>query len=369
MRGQYSILVLLLSVVLLITGYLVSCKENEIKEAGFPSANTNIITLTQESLELINPRTEKVGLRSMPIGFTSSGRVGFNEKKLVHITSRVSGWVEKVYVFAGDEINSGDTLVSIYSPEFLSAQAEFIQAEERLKSTPMSDSIEYHMALALYQSAKAKVLLFGATEGEAQLLANTHQPNSHLVIRSPLSGTVIESNIIAGNVIEKGANLFRLSDLSSLWITAYVYEKDIGLVKKGQEVEVISSAPQKSFLGRVEAINEVLDETTRTFKVRITVDNSNGLLKPEMFCQCQFKAQSSEKLLTVPLSAVQTIEGEKYVFLPQAENSFEKRAIKTGRELGNYVQVLEGLKPGEEVVTEGSFVLKSELLKAQFGEE
>jgi Cu(I)/Ag(I) efflux system membrane fusion protein len=370
MRGQYSILVLLLSVVLLITGYLVSCKENEIKEAEFPSTNTNIITLTQESLELINPRIEKVPLRSMPIGFTSSGRVGFNEKKLVHITSKVSGWVEKVYSFIGDRVLKGDTLVTIYSPEYLSAQSEFIQAEERLKSVSRTDSVEYKTAFALFNSAKAKLLLLGASETEAKDLSDNHQPKSPLAIRSPLSGTVIESSVITGSVVSKEDNLFEVSDLSSLWIMANVYERDITLVKKGQVVEItISAIPEKTFSGTVEAINDVLDETTRTFKVRIGVDNTGGLLKPKMFCQCQFKAQFSEKLLAVPLSAVQTMEGEKYVFLPKGEGSFEKRAIKTGRELGNYLEVLEGLEPGEEVVTEGSFTLKSELLKAEFGEE
>jgi Cu(I)/Ag(I) efflux system membrane fusion protein len=349
---------------------MLSCKKaEELKEKDSP-ANSGIITLTEESLKLIDLRIEEVGYKSIPIEFSASGGVGFNEKRLVHITSRVSGWVEKVYVFEGDKVDTGDSLVSIYSPEFLSAQAEFIQAEERLKKISESDSIEYHTALALYQSAKVKLLLLGATEKDAQTLEDTHHPSSHLIIKSPLAGTIIESNVVVGNVVEKGANLFRVSDLSSLWVTANVYEKDIRLVKRGQKVQVkVSSFPDKIFPGTVEAINDVLDETTRTFKVRIEVDNRSGDLRPEMFCECVFKGELRRELLAIPISSVQTMGEEKVIFVPQGQNSFEKRVVKTGEEIGDYVEILEGLKVREKFVNEGSFILKSELLKSEFGEE
>ena len=369
MKIPYQKIIIFLSLILILAWSL-SCKKSETQMEEEPPANTDVLTLKKESLELINLKTEEVSFKSIPLQFSCSGIVGFNEKRLVHITSRVSGWVEKVYKFGGDKVKASDSLVSIYSPEFLSAQGEFIQAEERLKSIPKTDSIEYRTASALYQSAKAKLLLLGATETETNLLEDTHQPAPRLIIKSPLNGTVVESNVITGNTIEKGANLFRLSDLSSLWITANVYEKDISKVQRGQRVQIkVSSFPNKTFSGTVEAINDILDETTRTFKVRIAVDNSSGELKPEMFCECIFKAQIGTKILAIPLAAVQSIEGEKIVFVPKSQDSFEKRTVKTGQEIGEYVEILEGLKPGEEIVTDGSFVLKSELLKAEFGEE
>lgn len=370
MKSIYSKSQILTIVLIVLLGSLSACKKTETLPEETVAETSDVLTLKEEALQSLNLKTEKVNLKSIPIEFSASGEFGFNEKKLVHITSKVSGWVEKVYTFIGDRAQKGDTLVTIYSTEFLSAQSEFIQAEERLKSVPKADSAEYKTASALFNSAKTKLLLLGASESETENLADNHQPKSHLAIRSPLFGTVIESNVITGNTVNKGDNLFSVSDLSSLWVIANVYERDIALVKRGQMVEIrVSALPEQVFYGSVEAINDVLDETTRTFKVRIAIDNISNLLKPQMFCQCQFKAQSSERLLAIPLSAVQNIEGEKYVFIPQGETSFEKRAIITGRELGNYVQVLEGLKPGEEVVTEGSFILKSELLKATFGEE
>jgi len=364
-----KIRILILGIISLIV-IMLSCKKaEELKEEDSP-ANSGIITLTEESLKLIDLKIEEVGYKTIPIELSASGKVGFNEKRLVHITSRVSGWVEKVYVFEGDKVGVGDSLVSIYSPEFLSAQAEFIQAEERLKKIFESDSIEYHTALTLYQSAKVKLLLLGATEKDVQTLEGTHHPSSHLIIKSPLAGTIIGSNVVVGNVVEKGTNLFRVSDLSSLWVTANVYEKDIRLVKRGQKVQVrVSSFPDKIFPGTVEAINDVLDETTRTFKVRIEVDNRSGDLRPEMFCECVFKGELRKELLIIPISAVQTVGEEKVVFVHLSQTSFEKRVIKTGDEIGDQVEVLEGLKVGEKLVTEGSFTLKSELLKSELGEE
>ena len=354
----------------LLLGLSVSCKKTETEEHQESEGTPDIITLTEKSSELLNLKTEKVALRSIPIQFTASGRIGFNEKKLVHITSRVSGWVEKVYAFAGDKVRAGDTLVSIYSPDFLSAQGEFIQAEERLKSIPQSDSVELHTATALYQSAKAKLLLLNATKREVDELEDTHQPSSHLVIRSPLSGTVLESNVISGNVVQKGDNFFQLSDLSSLWITASVYEKDISLVRLGQRVTINTSAISgKNYQGSVEAISDVLDETTRTFKVRVLVDNKTGELKPEMFCEVIFESTLQNKLLAIPEIAVQSLGEEQVVFTLSGENTFTKKSVKLGRHLGGFVEILGGLEPGEEIVTEGSYTLKSELMKGQMGEE
>ena len=360
----------LFALIILLLGLLVSCSKKEAGEKETSPANSDMLTLKEESLKLIDLKTEKVSLKSIPVEFSASGVIGFNEKRLVHITSRVSGWVDKVYKFVGDKVRMGDSLVSIHSPEFLSAQGEFIQAEERLKSIPKTDSIDYRTASSLYQSAKAKLILLGITEIETKLLEDTHQPAPRLVIKSPLNGSIIESNMIAGNTVEKGANLFRLSDLSSLWVTANVYEKDISKIQRGQRVQIkVSSFPNKIFPGTVEAVNDVLDETTRTFKVRILVDNTSGDLKPEMFCECLFRGEISKKMLAIPSSALQNIEGENIVFVAQGSNSFEKRLVKTGPELSSYVEILEGLKVGEEVVTEGSFVLKSELLKGEMGEE
>jgi len=369
-KSRYLRFLICSTILILLLGLSVSCKKTETEEHQEPEGTPNIITLKVESLELFNLKTEKVALRLIPIQFTASGRIGFNEKKLVHITSRVSGWVEKVYAFVGDKVRAGDTLVSIYSPEFLSAQGEFIQAEERLESIPQSDSVELHTATALYQSAKAKLLLLGTNEVEIGKLADTHQPVSQLTIRSPLSGTVLESNVISGNAVQKGDNFFQLSDLSSLWITANVYEKDISLVRLGQRVTINTSAVSgKNYQGAVEAISDVLDETTRTCKVRVVVDNKTGELKPEMFCEVIFESTMQNKLLAIPEIAVQSLGEEQVVFTPTGKSTFTKKSVKLGRHLGSFVEILGGLEPGEEIVTEGSYTLKSELMKGQLGEE
>ncbi len=350
--------------------WIVGCGKIEAPEEATVGNNPGLVTLDEEGIKLAGIKTEKVFLRSIPVEFSSSGKVGFNEKKLVHITARTSGWVEKVYAFVGDRIKAGDSLASLHGPEFLSSQSEFIQAEERLKSVSPSDSAEYRTAQALYNSARSRLLLFGASEKELVELEQTHRPVEHLVIKSPITGNILESNLIVGNTIDKGANLFRISDLSSLWVMADVYEKDIRAVRKGQQVKIkIASLGSRTFNGTVQAINDVLDKTTRTFNVRILVENPTGELKPEMFCECLFSGQSTRPVLAVPAVSVQRLGEEQFVFIPKDSLSFEKRAVQIGEELAGRVEITGGLQAGEFVVTEGAFVLKSELLKSELAED
>lgn len=335
-----------------------------------PADNPGRVTLTEEGIKLAGIKTEKVAIRSIPVEFSAAGEIGFNEKKLVHLTPRVSGWVDKVYAFVGDRVEAGDSLASLYSPEFLSAQSEFIQAEERLKNVAPADAAEHRTAEALFNSARSRLLLFGAGEGEISRLAASHQPAPHLVIKSPMSGTVVASNLIPGNTVDKGANLFQISDLSSLWVTASVYEKDIQGVQKGEQVKVrVTSVGGRTFAGTVQSINDVLDENTRTFKVRIAIENLIGELKPEMFCECFFAGRSGRPILAVPVGAIQQLGTEQIVFVTSGQNSFEKREVKTGEEVGDYVEILGGVKAGEEVVMAGAFTLKSELFKSGLKEE
>src|SRR5574341_6473 len=232
MKPIYSKLQIQVLVLIILVGLFSACKKTETEPEETVAEAGDVLTLKEEALQSLNLKTEKVDLKSIPIEFSASGEFDFNEKKLVHITSKVSGWVEKINAFLGDRVRKEDTLVTIYSTDYLSAQSEFIQAEERLKSVPKSDSLEYKTASALFSSAKVKLLLLGASESETEDLANNHQSKSHLAIRSPLSGTVIESNVITGNTVNKGDNLFTVSDLSSLWVIANVYETDIALVKR-----------------------------------------------------------------------------------------------------------------------------------------
>ncbi len=346
------------------------CDKKEAVDETVKESNPGRVNLSEEGIKLAAIKTEKVELRNIPVEFSAAGKVGFNEKKLVHITSRTSGWVDKVYVFVGDRVKAGDSLASLYSPEFLSSQSEFIQAEERLKTVSPADSVEFRTAQALFNSARSRLLIFGAGEKELAALENTHQPAPRLIIKSSIAGTIVESNLIVGNTIERGANLFRISDLSSLWVIADVYEKDIKAVQRGQKVRIkIASLGGRTFTGTVEAVNEVLDETTRTFKIRILVENPASELKPEMFCECLFSGQSIRPILAVPTIAIQRSGDEQFVFVPRESLSFEKRAIRTGEELGGLVEITGGLQAGERVVTEGSFVLKSELLKSELEED
>ncbi|MGH8004578.1 MAG: efflux RND transporter periplasmic adaptor subunit, partial [Limisphaerales bacterium] len=294
--------------------WFAGCAKKEAQEEHAEEHHSDVVTLTEEGIKLAGIKIEKIAIRNVPVEFSAAGKVGFNERKVVHITARVSGWVDEVFGFMGDRVKLGDSLACLYSPEFLSAQSEFIQAEERLKSVTESDSLEYRTAQSLFNSARSRLILFGLGEEELAQLSESHQPSSHLIIKSPIQGAMVETRLIAGNTVDKGADLLRIADLSSLWVIADIYEKDIRVVQKGQRVKIrVASLGGRAFAGTVEAINDVLDETTRTFKVRISVENPTGELKPEMFCEVLFSSQSSRPILAVPAAAVQRLGDEQFV--------------------------------------------------------
>jgi len=204
--------------------------------------------------------------------------------------------------------------------------------------------------------------LFGVPQQEVERLDRKQTIKADVPLRAPFDGRVIMRNITRGEVVETQQKLFTVADLSDLWVVGNVPEKDVQFIRKDQKVDVIVSAyPHAIVPGTITYVGDVLDPATRTMRLRVTVLNPDRLLKPEMFATVLVYVASTPDALTVPIAAVQNGPTGKMVFVQRGVNDFEARAVKLGEEQGEIVTVLEGVSAGEQVVTKGSFVLKSEM--------
>lgn len=271
-------------------------------EEGEDHKASDVVRLDAEQQQKAGIKIETIQLRSLQQKVSVPGRVVFNERRLAHLTSRVAGRVEQVYAFLGDRVQKDALLATIYSQDYLAAQSEFIQAKERLRlAVTRKDSSELHTARSIFESVRRKLLVIGATEKDLNEIAETHISKTLLEIRAPFAGTVTEASEILGHFVEVGGTLFHVADLSTLWVLADIYEKDLANIKPGlpADIEVVAY-PSEKFHGRLTTIFDVLDETTRTVKARIEAENLSRKLKPQMFATVTLQSGEPTNLLVVP---------------------------------------------------------------------
>jgi len=368
MRKLYFALFLLLILSIPLIFFLAGCSqkqgeeiESEAREASFSLA----VVLSDEAQKIAGIKIETARFQAVPLKIRVLGEASFNQKKYSKISSRVSGRVEEVFAFPGDKVKKGQSLLSIYSPDFLSAQAEFIQAEERLnRAAKDSDEDEIQASKSLFDSARSKLLLLNVTEKELAELEETSSKKFLLPVRAPFEGSITESSIVSGDFVEFGQSLFKIADLSFLWVKVNIYEKELSKVRTGCEALVrVAAYPDEEFKGKLTLISDVVGEKTRTIEGRVEVSNEQGKLRPGMYAEVDLVSVFESKALFIPEWAVHKIEDKKVVFVPAGENSFSAKEIKTGSKVNGFVEVVEGLKEGDAFVSEGSFLLKSELLK------
>lgn len=364
------------SLLLLSTLILASCGNGE-KSESKPDGETeksetvHTVRLDREQQASANVKIETASLRKLSESIRVPGRIDFNQQRLAHLTARVPGRVEQVYAFVGDRVQANALLATIYSQQYLTAQGEFIQASQRLtQSQAKGDSSESLTARAIFESARRKLLVLGATEKDVREIAQTQSSKTLLEIRSPFAGSVTEEGEILGHYVDVGTSLFHVADLSNLWIIVDIYEKDLAKVKTGLRASIeVAAYPNEKFEGHLTRIFDVLDEKTRTIKARVEAHNPQAKLKPQMFATVTLPLGSTSDALVVSEKAVQ-IEGEqRLVYVAINDSSFVKRYVNVGRHQDKLVEITEGLQPGERVVTDGAFTIKSEFQKSELSEE
>lgn len=321
------------------------------------------VTLTPQAVAAAGIRTEPAATRPLGRTIVAAGELEWNARRVVHLTARAAGRLERVLAVRGDRVRESQLLAELYSPDFLARQAEFLQAAARL-SRRAGDPTEEGPARALLAGARDRLLVLGVPETEIEALAASGAPRPLLAVRAPLSGTVLESGIVAGDAAELGTSLFRLADPSTVWACLHVQERDLAHVRAGAEAVVrVQAYPGEEFRGRLAFVGAAVDAATRTVEGRIELANPAGRLKPGMFVEATVAAAGDRRVLAVPESAVQDDAGRAVVFVRTGEATFARRAVRTGERSGGFVEVLEGLAEGEAVAVSGGFLLKSEFHK------
>ena len=357
--------------------------------AATSSAEPGIIELPDGSPTLTRLQTDRVALRPIrTVLKAQAGKILANENRLAHLSARVPGRIVAVYANLGDRVKEGDRLLLLDSPAFGEAQLDYRkarttlsvmkQALERAQALLDRGAIgvgEYQRREADYENARAdlheaeeKLHLLGMTEREIQQLAAKTLPHAEVArvsLRAPFTGEVIERNATIGEVIDPNKALFTVADLSTVWVRADFPEQQAGRLKTGLTIEVrVSAYPGTLFQGTITYVGAVIDPTTRTVTARAAVSNAEGQLRPEMFAEV-ILVTDEQAVLSVPRTAVQQDGSRTVVFVVRGPRRFESREVTLGQASSEYVPIVAGLTSGDEVVTQGSYALKSELLREQ----
>lgn len=349
-------------------------KPTQSEHAGHETTGASVavsgdtVTLDVKARQLAGVQTATVVKKDLAKELKTTGKLALNETSRSYITSRVEGRVEELYINAeGEYIAPGQPIAAVYSPNFIAAQEEYLLALDNISKLRGASRDIVQLNNKLLEAAKRKLILLGITESDIEHLSHTRKVNTLTTVRAQYGGTVMEKAVLPGAFIMPGDKLYTLSDLSSVWLNADLYERDIAGVRVGQEVQVTSVAyPGQVFGGVVSFINPVVDDATRTVKVRVEMPNPEGKLKPNMFVNAAVRLPLGESLV-IPVSSLLDTGTRKIVFVAQSEDTFVKRDIVTGQEADGYIQVISGLQPGEVVVTGGTFLIDSQTQLGSFG--
>jgi membrane fusion protein, heavy metal efflux system len=344
-----------------------------------PSASSAATTTAQKATSrpadaASRVETSVVAYSSERAALTLAGKVAYGEDRYSKISSPVQGRVVEVRAKLGDHVKAGDVLLVVDSPDITAAYSDFVKESSELeyatrayglakdlyetRALPQKDlkqaENELVKARAEFRRAKERLLSLKVSAAELEKPLAEQKISSRFELKSPLEGTVVERTVTPGSSVggDPSQVLFTVADLGKLQVVADVYERDLALVKVGQVARVT-----------VAAIGDVVDPNTRTIKVRAWVNNEARKLKPEMFARLHIEIGDATSFLTIPKEAVLEIDGKEFVYVEEAQGRFVKRQVKVGTASGDQVRILEGLQPGERIVTKGAVLIKGQEAK------
>ena len=338
-------------------------------EAASPAA-PNQIQISTEKVQKLGVRTEAASLRPLGKAVRAAGRVEPDERRIYAISPKFEGYVERLHVnVTGQPVAKGQPLFEVYSPELVSAQREYLIATQGVQAMKDAGPEAQAGMKQLAESTLARMRNWGLSPAQVSALMNTGQTQRTITFPSPVSGVVTEKKALQGMRFMPGELLYQVTDLTSVWVVADVFEQDIGLIKAGANASVtITAYPNKVFEGRVTYVYPTLKAETRTVPVRIELANPGQLLKPAMFAQVELAVGATAPVLTVPDSAVIDSGTRRIVLVQVAEGRFEPREVELGARGPSFVEILKGVREGEQVVVAANFLIDAESnLKAVVG--
>lgn len=320
---------------------------------------TGIFTVDAARRQLIGVRTAAVERRPVEIRVRAVGKIVYDETRLSEVSVKFRGWIGRLSANSmGQEVREGETLFTLYSPELYSAQEEFLSAlasQRAAAGTSAPDRADY-----LVNAARERLRLWDLHDWQIDQVAEEGSPLKYIPIVSPVSGVVIEKDVVEGAAVAPGMKLYRIAGLETVWVEAEVYESQLVLVSVGQEAEVVLPyLPGKSFRGKVSFVYPYLDDQTRTGRIRIELSNPSFELRPDMYADVVLEIRRGERLV-VPTEAVLHAGPRRLVFLDLGEGRLKPHEIEIGVKSGDVYEVLAGLEEGDVVVASGNFLIAAE---------
>ena len=320
------------------------------------------IQLGSDRQQLIGVQIGKAEKRKLSSSIRAVARIAVDETTLTHIHAKFEGYVERLFVDStGKAVRKGQPLASVYSPDLLATEQEYLLAYRASRQFSSSENPDLaRNGNELYASARQRLLLWDVRPADIARLEKTGVPTKAVTLYSPIDGTVMIKNAVEGNRVMPGDSLFEIAGLRRLWALADVYEYEIPRVRVGQPaVATLSYLPGREWRGKITFVSPVVDEKTRTVKVRVELDNRDMTLKPDMFAEVSIDEPGAE-VVAVPVDAVLSTGSRTIVFVPRGSGRFEPREVQLGNRVNGWYQVLSGLAAGDPVVTQANFLIDSE---------
>jgi len=332
------------------------------KQGKMQEITPGTVQITPERQQLIGVRIGAVEMKPLEKIIRTVGRIDYDEKRIATVSPKIGGWIEDLYVdFTGRYVKQGEPLLTIFSPELVSTQEEYLialRARKDLIKSPFPEVAASGNSLA--ESAKRRLKLWDISDDQIKALEESGQAKKTLTLHSPFSGFVLEKMAYKGMSVMPGMALFKLADLSAVWLYADIYEYELPFIRLGQQASIqLSYLPGEIFTGKAIYIYPSLNPETRTARVRFEFPNPHGKLKPEMYANVEIKVHLGQKL-AVPEGAIIDTGLRQMAIVDKGSGYFEPREVKIGAKVDNYYEVIKGLKKGERVVTSANFLIDSE---------
>src|SRR5205814_5419095 len=321
------------------------------------------VAISPERIQMLGVRTEAASLRPIAHTVRAVGTVAADERRIGVVNPKFEGWIEKLYVnTTGQTVRRGDALLEVYSPDLVLAQREYLVARSAAADMAQADAMARDNAKAIAAAALSRLKNWDISADQLTRLQRTGTATRTLILSAPIGGIVMEKTALEGLHFGAGDLLYRIVDLSTVWLLADVFEQDLAQIRPGQTTTItVQAYPGRVFEGRVAFVYPTVNAQTRTAKVRIEVPNPELLLKTDMYATVEIAAPAtSATVLVVPDSAVLDTGTRQTVLIDLGGGRFEPRAVKLGARAGGYVAVLEGLRAGEKVVTGANFLIDAE---------
>ena len=321
------------------------------------------VKISPERIQMLGVRTEAASLRSIAHTVRAVGTVAADERRIGVVNPKFEGWIEKLRVnTTGQAVRRGEALLEVYSPDLVLAQREYLVAREAAADMAQADAMTRDNARAIAAAALTRLKNWDISADQLARLQRTGAATRTLTLSAPISGIIMDKPALQGLHFGAGDLLYRIVDLSTVWLLADVFEQDLAQIRPGQNSKItVQAYPGRVFGGQVAFVYPTVNAQTRTAKVRIEVPNPDLLLKTDMYATVEIAAPTeSATVLVVPDSAVLDTGTRQTVLVDRGEGHFEPRAVKLGSRGGGYVAVLEGLREGEKIVTGANFLIDAE---------